>query len=212
MDAQYIIFWFFALLMLYGGVRVITIRNPVHAALHLVLTFFASAGLWILLGAEFLAITLVLVYVGAVMVLFLFIVMMLDVGLSKITEGFVSYWPIVVLVGIGLFLQIYIVVDDPFFSPERYSAPATLPPANYSNTAAIGKQLYTDYFYPFEVAAVVLLLAIVAAIALTLRHRPEVKKQLPNRQVKVKAKERLRIVNVDVDTPVNPDQPRDSSS
>lgn len=204
---QNVIFLAFAALLIIGAVRVITVRNPVHAALHLVLTFFASSALWLLLEAEFLAITLVLVYVGAVMVLFLFVVMMLDVNISELREGFVSYLPIGFLIGFALLMEIAMVVGPEYFGLEQYASP-TPHPADYSNTAELGKILYTQYVYPFEIAAAVLLVAIVAAISLTLRRRPESKKQSPGEQVKVKASDRLKVVKMDADKPVEEGAPK----
>jgi NADH-quinone oxidoreductase subunit J len=196
------IFWVFAVILIYAAARVITIRNPVHAALHLVLAFFASAALWMLMEAEFLSITLVLVYVGAVMVLFLFVVMMLDINISEIREGFVNYLPVGFLIGFVVLLEMGMVVGPEFFGLERYSSP--LPhTADYSNTAELGKILYTVYVYPFEIAAAILLVAIVAAISLTHRRRPESKKQIPGKQVQVKAGDRLKVVKMDAEPPVD---------
>lgn len=196
MTFQYGVFLFFAALVIYGAVRVITLRNPVHAVLHLVLTFFSSAGLWMLLEAEFLAIILVLVYVGAVMVLFLFVVMMLDINISETREGFVNYLPVGFLIGLVLLLQIRMVVGSEFFGLEQYPFPAPHP-ADYSNTAELGNLLYTVYVYPFEIAAIILLVAIIAAISLTMRQRPESRKQAPDKQIKVKASDRLKVISMD---------------
>jgi NADH-quinone oxidoreductase subunit J len=190
------IFYFFAILLIYAAVRVITIRNPVHAALHLVLAFFASSALWMLMEAEFLSITLVLVYVGAVMVLFLFVVMMLDINIAEVREGFVSYLPVGFLIGLVILLEMGMVVGPEFFGLERYSSPSPHP-ADYSNTAELGSVLYTVYVYPFEIAAAILLVAIVAAISLTMRRRPEAKKQTPGKQVQVRAADRLRVVKME---------------
>jgi len=196
------IFWVFAVILIYAAARVITIRNPVHAALHLVLAFFASAALWMLMEAEFLSITLVLVYVGAVMVLFLFVVMMLDINIAEIREGFVSYLPVGFLIGLVVLLEIGMIVGPEFFGLERYASP--LPhTAEYSNTAELGNILYTVYVYPFEIAAAILLVAIVAAISLTMRRRPEDKKQKPGEQVKVRSTDRLRVVKMSADAPVD---------
>ncbi len=202
MTFQYGVFMFFAALVIYGAVCVITLRNPVHAVLHLVLTFFASAGLWMLLEAEFLAIILVLVYVGAVMVLLLFVVMMLDVNISETREGFVNYLPVGFLIGLVLLLQIRIVIGSEFFGLEQYLSPVPRP-ANHSNIAELGNLLYTVYVYPFEIAAAILLVAIVAAISLTMRHRSESKKQAPDKQVKVKSAHRLKIVKMDAVVPAD---------
>ena len=210
MTFQYGVFLFFAALVVYGAAGVIVVRNPVHAALHLVLAFFASAGLWMLLEAEFLAIILVLVYVGAVMVLFLFVVMMLDINISETREGFVGYLPVGFLVGLVLLLQIRMVVGSGFFDLEQYLSPA-LRPADYSNTDELGSLLYTVYVYPFEIAAVILLVAIVAAISLTMRHRPESRKQTPGSQVKVKATDRLKVVKMDALTSVDKKKKGDSA-
>ena len=195
------IFYFFAIIMIYAAVRVITIRNPVHAALHLVLAFFASAALWMLMEAEFLSITLVLVYVGAVMVLFLFVVMMLDINIAEIREGFVNYLPVGFLIGLVILLEMGMVVGPEFFGLENYSSPLRHT-AGYSNTAELGSVLYTVYVYPFEIAAAILLVAIVAAISLTMRRRPEAKKQNPGKQVQVRASDRLKVIKMDAEQPV----------
>ena len=196
------IFYVFAIILIFAAVRVITIRNPVHAALHLVLAFFASSALWMLMEAEFLSITLVLVYVGAVMVLFLFVVMMLDINISEIREGFVSYLPVGFIIGLVLLLEMVMVVGPEFFGLERYASP--LPhTAEYSNTAELGSVLYTQYVYPFEIAAAILLVAIIAAISLTMRKRPDSKRQNPSEQVKVRATDRLKVVQMDVEGPVD---------
>ncbi|MBN8765238.1 MAG: NADH:ubiquinone oxidoreductase subunit J [Thiobacillus sp. SCN 64-317] len=189
------IFYFFAAILVFAGLRVITARNPVHAALYLVLAFFTAAGLWILLEAEFLAITLVLVYVGAVMVLFLFVVMMLDINLEKMREGFWDYLPLAGIVAVLLVVEMVLILGSRHFGLEVMGAPAPHP-ADYSNTKELGRVLYTDYVYAFELAAVILLVAIVAAIALTLRHRKDSKFIDPAVQVKVKRNDRLRIVKM----------------
>jgi NADH-quinone oxidoreductase subunit J len=171
------------------------VRNPVHAALHLVLAFFTSAGLWLLLEAEFLAITLVLVYVGAVMVLFLFVVMMLDINSAPLREGFMRYLPVGMGVAAIIMIEMYLVVrarnfgEDIIAIPERHGA-------DYSNVREIGAVLYTDYVYPFEIASVILLVAIIAAIALTMRKRPETRSQDPAQQVAVKREDRVRVVSM----------------
>jgi NADH-quinone oxidoreductase subunit J len=191
---EYYIFWFFAAVLVYAGARTVTTRNPVHAALHLVLAFFTAAAIWLLLRAEFLAITLVLVYVGAVMVLFLFVVMMLDINLDRLREGFWSHLPLGVVVGLLIVLEMGSLVWLRF-DPARYPPPAD-PGAGYSNTKELGRILYTDYVYPFELAAIVLLVAIVAAIALTMRKRKDTKYQDPARQVVVRREERVRLVSM----------------
>ena len=189
------IFYFFAAILVFAGLRVITARNPVHAALFLVLAFFTAAGLWMLMEAEFLAITLVLVYVGAVMVLFLFVVMMLDINLDKLREGFWDYLPLAGLVSVLLVIEMALILGSRHFGLEVMGTPAPHP-TDYSNTKELGRLLYTDYVYAFELAAVILLVAIVAAIALTLRRRKDSKYIDPAAQSKVKRSERLRIVKM----------------
>ena len=189
------IFYFFAAILVFAGLRVITSRNPVHAALHLVLAFFTAAALWMLLEAEFLAIVLVLVYVGAVMVLFLFVVMMLDINLDKLREGFWDYLPLAGFIAVLLVIEMALILGGRHFGLEVTGVPAPRP-ADYSNTRELGRLLYTDYVYAFELAAVILLVAIVAAIALTLRRRKDSKYIDPAEQVKVKRNERLRIVKM----------------
>jgi NADH-quinone oxidoreductase subunit J len=195
MDMERIIFWFLAVILVFAAGRVITVRNPIHAVMHLVLAFFTCAGLWLLLEAEFLAITLVLVYVGAVMVLFLFVVMMLDVNTSPLREGFVRYLPFGFIVALVIFVEMGMVVGAKHFGSEVIAIPERHA-ADYSNVREIGSVLYTDYVYPFEIASVILLVAIIAAIALTMRKRPETKSQDPARQVAVKSAERVRIVKM----------------
>ncbi len=189
------IFYFFAAILVFAGLRVITARNPVHAALFLVLAFFTAAGLWVLLEAEFLAITLVLVYVGAVMVLFLFVVMMLDINLNKLREGFWDYLPLAGFVSVLLVIEMALILGSRHFGLDVMATPESHP-ADYSNTKELGRLLYTDYVYAFELAAVILLVAIVAAIALTLRRRKDSKFIDPAEQVKVKRNDRLRIVKM----------------
>ncbi len=196
MTFQDFLFYAFSTVLLAAACGVITARNPVHSALLLVLAFFTSSGLWIQLQAEFLAITLVLVYVGAVMVLFLFVVMMLDINLVKLREGFWSYLPVGAVVGVLLALEMSAVLWT-FYSRDALQAPEL--PANYSNTRELGRLLYTDYVYPFEIAAVILLVAIVAAIALTLRKRKPNKYVDPAEQVKVRRQDRVRMVSMPAD-------------
>ncbi len=195
MGTEKILFYIFAVIMIFGASMVITVRNPVRAVLFLVLTFFASAAIWILLEAEFLAIVLVLVYVGAVMVLFLFVVMMLDINLARIKEGFIRYLPLGIAVAIIMAAMMVLAVGPEHFGLDKVAAPARHA-ADYSNTRELGDILYTVYVYPFEIAAVILLVAIVAAIALTLRRRPNVKSQRPEDQVAVKRKDRVRMVTM----------------
>jgi NADH-quinone oxidoreductase subunit J len=192
---QDLVFYSLALILLYAALSVITTRNPVYAALFLVLAFFTAAGIWLLLEAEFLAITLVLVYVGAVMVLFLFVVMMLDINLDRLREGFWQALPVALPVGGLMAVEMVMIVGVNNFGADKVLAPAAKP-ADYSNTAALGRVLYTDYLLAFELAAVVLLVAIVAAIALTLRSRKESKPTDANKQVAVKKADRLRIVKM----------------
>ncbi len=192
---ELIIFYLFAAVLLGAGIAVITVRNPVKCALFLVLAFFTSAGLWLLLEAEFLAITLVLVYVGAVMVLFLFVVMMLDINLAPLREGFIRYLPLGVLVGVIAVAELWMVLGADNFGLDVFPAPERHP-ADYSNTKELGAVLYTVYVYPFEIAAVILLVAIIAAIALTMRRRVGMKTPRPESQVFVRREDRVRIVKM----------------
>ncbi len=178
-----------------AAVCVITARNPVHSALFLVLAFFTAAALWMLLRAEFLAITLVLVYVGAVMVLFLFVVMMLDINLDRLREGFWSYLPLGAAVAALMIVEMALVLGGRYFGLQALPGPND-PGPGYSNTKDLGRLLYTDYAYPFELAAVLLLVAIVVAIALTLRKRKDTKYQNPARQIAVKRGDRVRLVSM----------------
>jgi len=195
MNIEAILFYFFAAILLLAALRVITARNPVHAALFLVLAFFTAAAIWMLLRAEFLAIVLVLVYVGAVMVLFLFVVMMLDINLDRLREGFWSYLPLGAAVGVLMVIEMVLVLGGKYFGAEQLPSPAD-PGEGYSNTKELGRLLYTDYVYPFELAAVILLVAIVAAIALTIRRRKDTKKQEPAQQVMVKRADRVRLISM----------------
>ncbi len=189
---EQIVFYFFAILLVFAAGMVITVKNPVHAALFLVLAFFSSAAIWLMLEAEFLAIALVLVYVGAVMVLFLFVVMMLDVNLAELRAGFTKYLPLGGLVALLMMVAMSWVVGSRYFNRE-----VSPHPADYSNTRELGKVLYTDYIYPFEIAAIILLVAIVAAIALTMRERrPLLKTQKPELQVAVQRQDRIRLVKM----------------
>jgi NADH-quinone oxidoreductase subunit J len=186
------VFWFFASVLVIAAVCVIIARNPVHSALFLVLCFFTAAALWMLLRAEFLAIALVLVYVGAVMVLFLFVVMMLDINLERLREGFWSYLPLGAAVGLVMVIEMVLVLRGGYFGLPGPKDPG----AGYSNTKELGRLLYTDYAYPLELAAGLLLVAIVVAIALTLRKRKDTKYQDPARQVAVRRSERVRLVSM----------------
>jgi len=198
MDAKTGLFYVFAAILLFAAFRVITARNPVHAALFLVLAFFQAAAIWILLKAEFLAITLVLVYVGAVMVLFLFVVMMLDINLDSARKGFWKHFPLAGTVGAVIALEMSYVLMGGFREPPQ-GASASVPgdlAAQVSNTKELGKVLYSQYIYPLEIAAVILLVAIIAAIALTLRERKDSKRTNPADQVRVKAQDRVRLVKM----------------
>ncbi len=191
-----ILFYVFAAILIFAATMVITARNPVHAALFLVLAFFNSAALWIIAGAEFLGIVLVLVYVGAVMVLFLFVVMMLDINLEKLREGFARHLAIGLPIAAIIVIQMILVVTTGAVSPGEMPDPAyPIPdPAETGNTTVIGGVLYTVYVYPFELAAVILLVAIIASIMLTLRRREGVKHQDVSEQVRVRKEDRLRII------------------
>jgi NADH-quinone oxidoreductase subunit J len=186
-------FYAFAAILLFAALRVITTRNPVHAALWLVLAFFTASAHWLMLGAEFLAIVLVLVYVGAVMVLFLFVIMMLDVNYDSLRAQFRSYLPVGAAVGVLVLLEMALVLIGSYVAPPVTGEGAA---AAGGNTRALGRLLYTDYVYAFEIAAVVLLVAIIAAIALTHRKRRDSKYQDPGRQTKVRAEDRLRVVSM----------------
>jgi NADH-quinone oxidoreductase subunit J len=195
-----LLFYFFSLVLIGAAVGVITARNPVHCALFLVLAFFNSAVIWLLLEAEFLAIVLMLVYVGAVMVLFLFVVMMLDVNVAALREGFTRYAPLGILIAALVVVEIGSVVWVKSLGGAAPEAAASVAVAGYSNTRALGELLYTKYLYPFELAAVLLLVAIVAAISLTMRHRVGMKAQDIAGQVAVRAKDRVRIVKMPAET------------
>ena len=200
MDFRAVTFYFFAAVMVFAALRVITARNPVHSALFLVLAFFTAAGLWMLLEAEFLAIALVLVYVGAVMVLFLFVVMMLDINLDRLREGYWDYLvPGLIVAGV-MVAEMALVLGGRYFDLEGMPVPVGHA-AGHSNTHELGRVIYTEYVYPFEIAAVILLVAIVAAIALTLRHRKDTKYIDPEQQLKVRSRDRVRIVSMPSEKP-----------
>ena len=186
-----VVFYAFSAVLLLSALRVITARNPVHCALFLVLAFFTAAALWLLLRAEFLAITLVVVYVGAVMVLFLFVVMMLDINIERVREGFWRTLTLAIFVGGVMVWEMILVLGNRIFG----TAPKVIPPG-YSNTKELGRILYTDYAYAFEIAAVILLVAIIAAIALTLRQRKDSRHQDPAAQVRVRRQDRVEIVSM----------------
>jgi NADH-quinone oxidoreductase subunit J len=195
MEFKQLVFYVFSSVLVFAAGMVVTVRNPVKAALFLVLAFFSAAGLWMQLEAEFLSIVLVLVYVGAVMVLFLFVVMMLDINLVKLREGFGEYLPIGGLVAVLLVIMMSLVIASGAFAPNVRPEPVPLP-ANASNSRALGVLLYTQYLYPFEIAALVLLVAIVAAIALTLRARKDTKYQDPAKQIDIERSTRVRLVKM----------------
>ena len=203
MDVKTGLFYLFAAVLLFAAFRVITARNPVYAALYLVLAFFQASAIWLLLRAEFLAISLVLVYVGAVMVLFLFVVMMLDINVDGLRQGFWKHFPLAAGVGALIALEMAAVLMGGFRLGEAPRAMATTSP-NSSNTLELGKLLYSEYLYPLEIAAVILLVAIVAAIALTLRTRKDSKYVNPSDQVRVKARDRVRIVQMPVTRAAEP--------
>ncbi len=195
MSIEQVITYIFAAFSIASALMVITAKNPVQAALSLVLTFFLSAGIWLTLEAEFLAITLVLVYVGAVMVLFLFVVMMLDINMAQLRAGFIRYLPIGLLVAILMAVLLIMAVGPAHFGLEQFAAPARHA-AGYSNVHELGMVMYTVYVYPFEIASVILVVAIIAAIALTLRRRPATKRQDPVQQIAVQPADRMRIVEM----------------
>jgi len=208
MDTTSALFYLFSAVMLFAAFRVITASNTVHAALYLVLAFFQASGLWMLLKAEFLSITLVLVYVGAVMVLFLFVVMMLDVNIESLRKGFWRHFPVAATMGALIALELAAVLMGGFRSTQpiaTFANSATDPLAQASNTKELGILIYTQYLYPLEVAAVILLVAIIAAIALTLRSRKDSKYQDPSEQVRVKASDRVQLVKIE---PVRPAPPK----
>jgi NADH-quinone oxidoreductase subunit J len=186
-----VVFYSFGSVLLLSGLLVITARNPVHGALFLVLAFFTAAAIWLLLRAEFLALALVVVYVGAVMVLFLFVVMMLDINLERVREGFWRNLPLALVVGGVMVWEMVTILAFRIWGVEPKQIPA-----NYSNTKDLGRVLYTDYAYAFEIAAVILLVAIIAAIALTLRRRKDTRAQNPSEQVKARRAERVKLVSM----------------
>jgi NADH-quinone oxidoreductase subunit J len=206
MDIQSAFFYVFSAVLLFAAFRVITARNPVHAALYLVLAFFQASGIWMLLKAEFLSITLVLVYVGAVMVLFLFVVMMLDINLDTLRQGFWRHFPLAATLGAVVALELAAVLMGGFRVAE---AP---PVGELPNTKELGQLLYTEYIYPVEIAAVILLVAMIAAIALTLRKRKDSKYQDPSQQVRVRARDRVELVKIEPVRPAPAAQPNQGES
>jgi len=199
-----IAFYFFAAVMVFAATMVITMRNPVKSALFLVLSFFSAACVWLTLEAEFLAIVLVLVYVGAVMVLFLFVVMMLDINLARLRAGFTDYLPVGGLVALLMVAELVFILSSDTFSSMNLPRPEAHG-ADYSNTRELGSVLYTVYVYPFEIAALILLVAIIAAISLTLRKRPDTKYVNPADQVAVRREDRVRLVRMPAERPPGED-------
>jgi NADH-quinone oxidoreductase subunit J len=195
MDVTTGLFYVFSAVLLFAAFRVITARNPVHAVLFLVLTFFQAAMIWMLLKAEFLSITLVLVYVGAVMVLFLFVVMMLDINIDSVREGFWKHFPLAALVAVLIALEMAAVLMGGFRIPEASLTSAQVA-GHVSNSRELGKLLFTQYLYPVEIAAAILMVAIIAAIALTLRQRKDSKYVSPGDQVRVKSKDRMTVLKM----------------
>ena len=201
MDVKTGFFYLFALVMLFAAFRVVTARNPVHAVLYLMLTFSQAAGIWLLLKAEFLAIVLVLVYLGAVMVLFLFVVMMLDIHIDTLRQGFWRHFPLALAMGALISLEMAVVLFGGFRAGDAPVVPETMTNAagqvvQYSNSQELGSILYTQYLYPIEIAAVILLVAMITAIGLTLRERKDTKKIDPSDQVRVRARDRMEVVKL----------------
>ncbi|MEW6514519.1 MAG: NADH-quinone oxidoreductase subunit J [Pseudomonadota bacterium] len=201
MEFKTFMFYMFGAIMLFASLRVITARNPVHAALYLVLAFFNAAGIWMLLQAEFLSILLVMVYVGAVMVLFLFVVMMLDIDLVRLRSGFWSYLPLGGVIGLLMVAEMALVLGGKYFGAA--ALPGQTLPDGYSNTKELGRLLYTEYVYPFELASIVLLVGIIAAVMLTLRQRKDTKYQKPSKQIAVRREDSVRLVSM----PAEKDEP-----
>jgi NADH-quinone oxidoreductase subunit J len=206
MDFAALIFFFLATILVVAALAVITARNPVHAVLSLILAFFTAAGIWLLLGAEFLAMVLVMVYIGAVMVLFLFVVMMLDIDLDRMRQGFWRHLPVGALVGFVIVLEMGTVLGMRYF---REAVPA--PVETVSNTRSLGAILVSEFAYPFELAAVLLLVALIAAVALTMRERKKPRGMDPAAQTSVDAARRLRIVSMPTEQDENPATDRDIS-
>jgi NADH-quinone oxidoreductase subunit J len=194
MEFKTFVFYFLSTILVFASLRVVTSRNPVHAALYLVLAFFTASGVWMLLQAEFLAIALVLVYVGAVMVLFLFVVMMLDINIDRLREGFWSYLPLGAIISLLMVAEMGLVLGGNYLDLFENAVPQTA--AGASNVQDIGRLMFTDYVYPFELASVILLVGIVAAVALTLRDKRKTKSVSPSQQVFVKAKDRVRVLQM----------------
>lgn len=201
MDIKTALFYVFSAVMLFAALRVITARNPVHAVLFLVLAFFNAGGIWMLLQAEFLAIALVMVYVGAVMVLFLFVVMMLDINIARLREGFWSYLPLGAMVALLMVGEMTLVLGSGLFSAEAF--PPVEIAADVSNTKELARLLFTDFFFPFELASIILLVAVIVAVMLTLRKRNDSKAMHPSEQLAVKRNDRIRVIKMaaEIDVP-----------
>ena len=198
MDAKTGFFYLFSIVLLFAAFRVITARNPVHAVLFLMLAFSQASGVWLLLRAEFLAITLVLVYLGAVMVLFLFVVMMINLNMDGLRQGFWKHFPLAALIGVVIALEMSYVLMGGFREPPKgLTASQAAVGLSTNNTMELGKLLYTQYIYPMEIAAVILLVAIISAIALTLRQRKDSRAVDPSVQVVVKARDRMEVVKLE---------------
>ncbi|WP_153108820.1 NADH-quinone oxidoreductase subunit J [Propionivibrio limicola] len=194
MEFKTFVFYFISAVLVFASLRVVTLKNPVHAALHLILAFFSASGVWILLQAEFLAIALVLVYVGAVMVLFLFVVMLLDINVDRLREGFWKYLPLASIVSLLMVAEMALVLGGTYSGLLESDIPQQ--DSQYSNSKALGRLLFTEYVYPFELASVILLVGVVAAVALTLRGKTKSKSVSPSEQVFVKAKDRVRVLKI----------------
>ncbi|MBP8820974.1 MAG: NADH-quinone oxidoreductase subunit J [Brachymonas sp.] len=217
MDVKTGFFYLFSVVLLYAAFRVITARNPVHAVLYLILAFSQAAGVWLLLKAEFLAITLVLVYLGAVMVLFLFVVMMLDIRIDTVRRGFWRHFPLAALIGALVAFEMAAVLMTGFRGVEEPKTVAAVVSAAgqvvpYSNTQALGKLMYTEYLYPIEIAAVILLVAMISAIALTLRDRKDVKASDVAAQLSARASDRLMVVKMPITQVAQPLADTDSAA
>ncbi|MDP1524696.1 MAG: NADH-quinone oxidoreductase subunit J [Rhodocyclaceae bacterium] len=205
MEFKTFVFYVVAAILVFAALRTITARNPVHAALFLVLAFFSMAAIWMLLQAEFLAIILIMVYVGAVMVLFLFVVMMLDIDIERLRHRFWSYLPLGAMIGLLMVAEMALVLSGTYFSAA--ALPGQTMPEGYSNTKELARLLYTDFVYPFELASVILLVGVIAAVMLTLRQRKDTKYQNPSEQLAVKRNDRVRLVKMatEKDLPAEPE-------
>ncbi|WP_018605914.1 NADH-quinone oxidoreductase subunit J [Uliginosibacterium gangwonense] len=192
-------FYLFAAITVFAGLCVITTRNPVHAVLYLVLAFFTTGMIWMLMQAEFLAIAIVLIYIGAVMVLFLFVVMMLDINIERVREGFWRYLPLGLIVALVMAAEMALVLNGKYFRAENMPSPVSLP-AQFSNTKMLATLIFTNYAYPFELASLLLLVAMIAAVMLTLRHRKGVRYMEPSEQIAVRAEDRMVVHSIPAQT------------